>query len=308
MADYGRALEFGIFPSPEASAFDQILAMARIADETGLDLIGVQDHPYQRRFLDTWMLMATILARTRRVRVFPDVTNLPLRPPAMIAKAAASLDVMSGGRFELGLGAGAFWEAVHAMGGQRRSPGEAVSAIEEAIAVIRLMWSDERSVRYAGKHHRLAGVKPGPQPAHPIGIWLGAGGPRMLGLLGREADGWVPSSSWATPDKLPGMNRRIDAAAEAAGRNPADIRRLYNIFGAIDRSGEFFNGPVEQWVAELTPLVVEQGMDTFVFGPAEDPVRQVRRFAEEVVPAVRGSVQQHRAAHSDQNNGDPLRL
>ena len=296
MADYGRALEFGIFPSPEAAAFDQILAMARIADESGLDFIGVQDHPYQRRFLDTWMLMATILARTQRVRVFPDVANLPLRPPAMIAKAAASLDVMSGGRFELGLGAGAFWEAVQAMGGQRRSPGEAVSAIEEAIAVIRLMWSDERSVRYAGKHYRLAGVKPGPQPAHAIGIWLGVGGPRMLGLLGREADGWVPSSSWATLDKLPGMNRRIDAAAEAAGRDPASIRRIYNIFGGIDRSREFFNGPVEQWVAELTPLVIEQGMDTFIFGPAEDPVRQVRRFAEEVVPAVRESVQQHRSA------------
>jgi alkanesulfonate monooxygenase SsuD/methylene tetrahydromethanopterin reductase-like flavin-dependent oxidoreductase (luciferase family) len=296
VADYGRALGFGIFPSPEATGLDDILAMARIADESGLDLIGVQDHPYQRRFLDTWMLMATILARTQRVRVFPDVANLPLRPPAMIAKAAASLDVISGGRFELGLGAGAFWEAVQAMGGERRSPGEAVSAIEEAIAVIRLMWSNERSVRYAGKHYRLAGVKPGPQPAHPIGIWIGAGGPRMLGLLGREADGWVPSSSWATPDKLPGMNRRIDAAAEAAGRNPADIRRLYNIFGAIDRSREFFNGPVEQWVAELTPLIVEHGMDTFIFGPAEDPVRQVRRFAEEVVPAVRESVQQHRRA------------
>jgi alkanesulfonate monooxygenase SsuD/methylene tetrahydromethanopterin reductase-like flavin-dependent oxidoreductase (luciferase family) len=291
VADYGRALEFGIFPSPEAAALDDILAMARIADESGLDLIGVQDHPYQRRFLDAWMLMATILARTQRVRVFPDVANLPLRPPAMIAKAAASLDVISGGRFELGLGAGAFWEAVEAMGGHRRSPGEAVSAIEEAIAVIRLMWSNERSVRYAGKHYRLAGVKPGPQPAHPIGIWLGAGGPRMLGLLGREADGWVPSSSWATPDKLPGMNRRIDAAAKEAGRDPADIRRLYNIFGAIDSSRELFNGPVEQWVAELTPLVVEHGMDTFIFGPVEDPVRQVRRFAEEVVPAVRELVQ-----------------
>jgi alkanesulfonate monooxygenase SsuD/methylene tetrahydromethanopterin reductase-like flavin-dependent oxidoreductase (luciferase family) len=296
VTDYGRPVEFGIFPSPEAAAFDDILEMARIADESGLNLIGIQDHPYQRRYLDTWMLMATILARTQRVRVFPDVANLPLRPPALIAKAAASLDVMSGGRFELGLGAGAFWEAVEAMGGPRRSPGEAVTATEEAIAVIRLMWSSERSVRYAGQHYRLAGVKPGPPPAHAIGIWLGAGGQRMLGLLGREADGWVPSSSWATPDKLPRMNRFIDDAAEASGRNPADIRRLYNVFGGVDRSREFLNGPVEQWVAELTSLVVEEGMDTFIFGPAEDPVRQVHRFAEEVVPAVRNSVQQHRSS------------
>ncbi len=294
MTDYGRAPEFGIFPSPEAAAFEDNLEMARIADDSGLDLIGIQDHPYQRRFLDTWMLMATILARTQRVRVFPDVANLPLRPPALIAKAAASLDVMSGGRFELGLGAGAFWDAVEAMGGQRRSPGEAVTATEEAITLIRLLWSDERSVRFSGQHYRLAGVKPGPPPAHPISIWLGAGGPRMLGLLGRTADGWIPSSSWATPDKLPEMNRRIDDAAEAAGRNPADIRRLYNVYGAIDRSKEFLNGPAEQWVAELTSLVLEQGMDTFIFGPAQDPVRQARRFADEVAPAVRESVARSR--------------
>lgn len=298
MTDYGRALGFGIFPSPEAAALDEIFAMARIADTRGLDLIGIQDHPYQRRFLDTWMLMATILARTERVRVFPDVTNLPLRPPAMIAKAAASLDVMSGGRFELGLGAGAFWEAVEAMGGQRRSPGEAVTATEEAIAVIRLMWSSERSVRYAGHHYRLSGVKPGPQPAHRIGIWLGAGGPRMLSLLGRAADGWVPSSSWATPDKLPKLNRLIDHAAEVAGRDPSDIRRLYNVYGSFGTSREFLKGPVEQWVDELTALVIHKGMDTFIFGPAEDPVRQVATFADEVAPAVRESVQQHRTATS----------
>src|ERR671911_1550035 len=111
--------------------------MASIADRSGLDLIGIQDHPYQRRFLDTWMLMATILARTKRVRVFPDVANLPLRPPAMIAKAAASLDVMSGGRFELGLGAGAFWDAIEGYGGTRRTPGESLDQLAEGIDVIR---------------------------------------------------------------------------------------------------------------------------------------------------------------------------
>src|SRR6266511_2780155 len=87
------------------------------ADRSRLDLVGIQDHPYQRRFLDTLALIETLLAETRRVRVFPDVANLPLRPPATLAKEAASLDVLSGGRFELGLGAGAFWDAIEAMGG-----------------------------------------------------------------------------------------------------------------------------------------------------------------------------------------------
>src|SRR4051812_48247085 len=213
MTEYGRPVEFGVFPSPDTAELDQILTLAAIADREGLDLIGIQDHPYQRRFLDTWMLMSAVLARTTRVRVFPDVANLPLRPPAVLAKSAASLDQMSGGRFELGLGAGGFWEAITAMGGPNRSKREAVDALVEAIAVIRLMWSDERSVRYPGTYYQLAGVKPGPQPAHDIGIWLGAVGPRMLALVGRLADGWVPSSGGGGP----GGPRRATRPLPAAG-------------------------------------------------------------------------------------------
>src|SRR3954468_11659771 len=223
MPDYGRPLRFGVFPTPEAAKLDEVLALARVADEGGLDCVGIQDHPYQRRFLDTWTLMATVLAKTERVTVFPDVANLPLRPPAVMAKAAASLDVLSGGRFELGLGAGAFWEAVGAMGGPTRSPGEAVDALAEAIDVIRLMWSTESSVRFDGRHYQLSGVKPGPQPAHDLGIWLGVRGRRTLALLGKVADGWVPSSPWAPPAQLPAFTAQIDDAAAAAGRDPADI-------------------------------------------------------------------------------------
>ena len=298
MPDYGRALGFGVFPTPEAAKLEEVLALARVADQGGLDYVGIQDHPYQRRFLDTWMLMATVLAGTERVRVFPDVANLPLRPPAVTAKAAASLDVLSGGRFELGLGAGAFWEAVEAMGGPRRSPKEAVDALVEAIEVIRLMWSDQRSVRFDGRYYRLAGVKPGPPPAHPIGIWLGVGGRRTLALVGRTADGWVSSSGWATPDKLPDMHARIDAAAEAAGRDPAGIARVYNVWGKIGGAGGFLQGGVEQWVDELTELAVEHGMDTFMFGPSEDPVTQLQRFAADVAPAVRERVERHRGGAS----------
>lgn len=298
MPDYGRPLRFGVFPTPEAGRLDEVLTLARIADEQDLEYVGIQDHPYQRRFLDTWMLMATVLARTERVRVFPDVANLPLRSPAVIAKSAASLDVVSGGRFELGLGAGAFWEAVEAMGGPRRSPGEAVDALVEAIEVIRLMWSDQRSVRFDGRYYRLAGVKPGPRPAHPIGIWLGVGGRRTLALVGRTADGWVPSSGWATPDKLPEMQARIDEAAVAAGRDPAEIARVYNVWGQIGGTGDFLQGGVGQWVDELTELSVVHGMDTFIFGPSADPVPQLQRFAEEVAPAVREQVARHRGSRS----------
>ena len=76
-------------------------------------------------YLETWSLLADLLARTERIRLFPDVANLPLRNPAVLAKQAASLDVLSGGRFELGLGAGAFWDGIAAMGGPARTPREA---------------------------------------------------------------------------------------------------------------------------------------------------------------------------------------
>src|SRR2546427_9396003 len=137
--DYGQPVRFGVFVIPEAT--DRPLQQALVADELGFDVIGVQDHPYQRRFFDTWTLLTAIAMRTERLTVFPDVANLPLRPPAMLAKAAASLDLLSGGRVELGLGAGGFWEAVKAMGGPVRTPGEAGSALEEAVEVLPLVWS-----------------------------------------------------------------------------------------------------------------------------------------------------------------------
>lgn len=298
MGDYGRDPQFGVFATPNADAVDHILDVAALADRGGLDLIGIQDHPYQRRFLDAWSLLATILARTDRVRVFPDVISLPLRSPAVLAKSAASLDVISGGRVELALGAGAFWDAIGAMGGHVRTPGAAARALIEAMSVIRAMWSGERSVRVDGEHYRLDGVHPGPVPAHPIGLWLGVLGPRLLAETGRSADGWVPSSSYVPPHDLPDKHARIDDAAAAAGRDPAAIQRIYNVFGAItDRgTGEFLNGPVRQWVDQLTDLVLEYGMDTFILGTEGDDLAQIQTFAEEIVPAVRAAVAEERRA------------
>src|SRR5262245_1201902 len=180
--DYGQPVRFGVFITPEAT--ERPLRQAAIADELGFDVIGVQDHPYQRRFFDTWTLLAAMAMRTERITLFPDVANLPLRPPAMLAKAAATLDLLSGGRLELGLGAGGFWDAINAWDGPARTPGESVSALEEAIQVVRLLWSGQHGIKLDGKHYRLAGAHSGPLPAHPIGIWLGAYRPRMLSIVG----------------------------------------------------------------------------------------------------------------------------
>lgn len=292
MANKERPIKFGYFLIPNADA--PLLSIAREAERLGLDYIAVQDHPYQRRFVDTWTLLSMIAAATSRIGLFPDVANLPLRPPAVLAKAAASLDVLSGGRFELGLGAGGFWDAIEAYGGPRRSPGAALGALAEAIEVIRKVWSGERNLRFEGEHYRLRGAHSGPRPAHPIGIWLGVTGPRALKLAGQAAEGWVPSFR-GDLKKIASMTKRLDDAAAEAGRDPASIRRILNVNGTITdgATNGMLQGPVKQWTEELTDLVVTYGFDTFIFwGEGEG---QLERFAEEVVPAVRAEVAAARA-------------
>jgi alkanesulfonate monooxygenase SsuD/methylene tetrahydromethanopterin reductase-like flavin-dependent oxidoreductase (luciferase family) len=274
--DYGQPVRFGVFLTPQAAQVDHTLVLSVLADELGFDLIGVQDHTYQWRFVDTWTLLTAIAMRTQRIRVFPDVANVPLRPPAVLAKSAATLDLLTGGRVELGLGAGGFWEAIKAVGGPVRTPGESVAALEEAIHVIRLMWSGERNVRFEGKFYQLSGAQTGPKPVHPIGIWLGGYKPRMLSLVGRMADGWVPSLGYFQPKDLLEGNQRIDEAATAAGRDVRSIRRVLNAGGDVS-------------VEQFTSLTVEYGMDTFVIGGIEDP-EALRWFASDVIPAVREAV------------------
>jgi hypothetical protein len=117
----------------------------------------------------------------------------------------------------------------------------------------------------------------------------------MLALIGRLADGWVPSSPYMPPERLPAAQARIDEAAVAAGRDPAAIRRLYNISGRIGPGGGgFLDGPAAQWVEQLLPLVTDAGMDTFVLWPSESPAPQLELFAAEVAPALREAVAAHR--------------
>jgi alkanesulfonate monooxygenase SsuD/methylene tetrahydromethanopterin reductase-like flavin-dependent oxidoreductase (luciferase family) len=272
----------GIFVVPDATDPARTVEQIVAADRAGLDLVGVQDHPYQRRFFDTWTLLSYLAARTERIRLVPDVINLPLRQPAVLAKSVASLDVLSGGRVELGIGAGSFWEAVEAMGGPSRSPGESVDALEEAIAILRAFWSMERSVNVDGRHYRVRGAKPGPPPAHPIGLWIGAYKPRMLRLTGRLGDGWLPSlgGDYLGPaDALDG-HATIDEAARRAGRDPAEIVRAANLM-ALD------GGP-ERWADELARIATELRFEVLLAAvPDDDPIGFTRRLGEEVAPRLR---------------------
>jgi alkanesulfonate monooxygenase SsuD/methylene tetrahydromethanopterin reductase-like flavin-dependent oxidoreductase (luciferase family)/FAD/FMN-containing dehydrogenase len=277
--DYGQALEFGAFITPTAADPDVPVLLSQAAEASGLDLVTFQDHPYQPAFLDTWTLMSFVAARTESIRIAPNVLNVPLRPPAVVARAAASLDLLSGGRFALGLGAGGFWDAIEAMGGGRLTPGQAVTALGEAIEVIRELWrTDERRGAFTdGSYHRVHGAKRGPRPAHDVPIWIGAYKPRMLALTGRTADGWLPSLGYLKPGDLAAGNTAIDDAAEAAGRDPREIRRLLNV-------GQLATDPAE-FAERLASLTLEHGFSTFIVA-ADDP-GLLRSFGEDIAPRTR---------------------
>jgi alkanesulfonate monooxygenase SsuD/methylene tetrahydromethanopterin reductase-like flavin-dependent oxidoreductase (luciferase family) len=288
-----RGVLFGIFPTPAAADYRAIVEQVLAAERGGLELVGIQDHPYQRRFLDTFALIADLLARTTRIHIFPDVANLPLRGPVMIAKAATSLDVMSGGRFELGLGGGAFWDAVVGMGGPRRTAGESIDALEEAVELTRGVLDGQRVVRGPGPHYPIPGYPPGPPPAHRVELWLGVYRPRGLDLVARRADGWVPSLAYMGPPAFHKAARLLDERLAAAGRERRAIRRIYNIGGRItdgERGDGPLDGPVDQWVETLTGWALELGVDAFIVAPTEPGPAGVERLANEIAPAVRAAV------------------
>ena len=294
MTDYGHDLIFGTFVTPSNQPAHHAVEQAVVADRVGLDLVTFQDHPYVAKFHDTWTLIAYAAARTERIHLTANVTNLPLRLPALLARSVATADVLSGGRIELGLGAGAFWDGIEAMGGRRLTPGESITALEEAVRVIRGIWdTDQRGgLTVEGTHYAVRGAKRGPAPAHRPGIWIGAYKPRILRTTGRVADGWLPSLQYLPGGvaDLSGMNEHVDEGAEAAGREPADVRRFLNIAGEFSGTSRgFLQGPAEQWVEELTDTTLTYGTSGYVL--ASDDSATTELFATEVAPAVRREVQ-----------------
>ncbi|PZF79708.1 LLM class flavin-dependent oxidoreductase [Jiangella anatolica] len=297
MTDYGRPLSFGVSLDPTAADVGSALDLARQADRAGLEYLAVQDHAYQPGYLDMWTMLSWLAAATERIAVVPDVADLQLRPPTMLAKAAASLATIAPGRVVLGVGAGPSAAAVASMGATPHHGDAMVEYTEEAIGILRAALAGQ-PIRTTTEHHHIAGYQAGPRPPRPVEIWVGAQKPKMLGVTGRAGDGWVsPLNIYVPPDDVPQRQALVDDAARSAGRNPRDERRLYNVIGAIGpyRGGQGLVGPVELWVDRLTEWAVGLGFDTFVLWTITDPAAQLQLFTSEVVPAVRERVAAHRA-------------
>ena len=298
MVDYGRPLRFGIGIDSAAAGFEPSLDLARQADNMGLDYLAVPDRPFRPADLDAWTLLTYLLAQTEWISVVPDVANLRLRPPAMLAKAAASLAAMADGRVQLGVGAGlppAPAAALAAPGEAGLDAGDPVAFTEEAVAVLRRVLRGEAVTADSADpaRHRASGRVAGPTPPDPVEIWIGAAKPRMLALVGRTGEGWVcPMNVDVPPQEAARGHALIDVAARAAGRDPGEVRRIYNVLGSVDssRQSRGLAGTVNVWIDALSRWALGMGFDTFVFWPEGDQTAQLKLFADEVVPGVRDRV------------------
>jgi len=277
MTDYGHDLIIGTFITPQNKSPQDVVALAKLTERAGLDLVTFLDHPYHPGFLDTWTLLSYIAAVTERVRLSGYVLNLPSRPPAVLARAAASLDLLSGGRVELGIGPGDYHTSneIEAMGGPQRTRAQSVRALSEAIDIIRGIWdtSTPGTVHLDGEQYHIPGAMRGPNPAHDISIWIPAGGPVTRRLVGQKADGWITGGTWMTDveSELAAGNQTIDQAATAAGRDPRQVRRIFDFHGTFTNTDQgYAHGQPEQWVQQLLPLAIEHGVSTFIL-IANDP-------------------------------------
>ena len=283
-------MQFGVFIGPTADDIAGVRQRVLAAERAGFDFVSIQDHPYVPDYLDAFALIANLVGSTSTLRFVTDVANLPLRPAPMLAKAAASIDRLSNGRFELGVGAGRAWPQIERMGGPVWTPGQAIGAMSESIDALRAAWGFEPG--------NEAGFTPGLSAAHRIGIWVGGRGPRMLDLIGRQADGWIAPVSTGYETK-PAAQDRIDASAIDGGRRPGAVGRMIQPVGAVTerplttsrpRSGpgsQPIRTTPEHWARFIAEFAAEERFDAFNFVLESETVDQVVRFGTEVIPAAK---------------------
>jgi alkanesulfonate monooxygenase SsuD/methylene tetrahydromethanopterin reductase-like flavin-dependent oxidoreductase (luciferase family) len=292
---FGIGLEAGVHQVSE------MLGHARLADESGLDVVSVGDHPYFAERVDAYAALGFVLGATTSITGAVIMTNLLSRPAPILARTVTGLSTISGGRVVLGLGAGGMWEEIVALGVARLSPAARIRALEEAIVVVRALSGGGDPVTFDGEFYQVTGLTPAAAPTPPI--WVGSLGPKALAVTGRQADGWIPGhlADWRSTE-VAESRAVVDEAAASVGRDPADIETIYNVSGRIthdprletrDHEGRWIGGGVTQWVEELTFAVLQHGAAAFIYlVPPGERISDatLSLWAHEVVPAVRDAI------------------
>lgn len=310
-------MRFGLFTSLTQTTWDQVLTLFRHGAQTGWDMACVTDHfmpntPDRRGdVLECWSTLSALAALVPRLRVGTIVLGNTYRHPAVVAKMAATVDIISGGRLLLGLGAGWQQNEHEAYGISFGTVGERLARLDEACLVIKRLWTEDR-VTFAGRYYRLVDAPLMPKPVqrpHPE-FMIGGGGERVtLRIVARHADHW---NVWGGPETLARKGKVLDGYCAELGRDPRSLRRSANMALALTedrtelarlaevvrRRMGYPDAVVQDLLLVGSPAAVqdklarlrEAGVDT-LFVPTmflpRDPRPLLDRFMAEVAPALR---------------------
>jgi len=278
-------IRFGIQTPQQHTTWPEILSLWQEIDGLGYDTAWVFDH-FLPIFsdptgpcLEAWTALSALAMATKNVRLGAMVTGNTYRHPAVLAKMATTVDIISGGRLILGIGAGWFEQEHQEYGIPFHTTGGRLRRLEEALEIIKRLWTEERA-NFSGRYHELrnASFKPKPlQQPHPP-IMIGASGENMaLGIVARHAQMW---NSFGTPEVFRHKIERLKDHCERAGRDVATIEKSVLLMGPFALADA--RRQIDEYVAAgVTHLI-------FSLSASSSSDREfVRRFAEEVIPAYK---------------------
>lgn len=228
-------MNFGLHIGQQNISIDELRRLWRWADTAGFDWVDVWDHFYEAPPVDgngscfeATTCMAAMACETRNVRVGVLVLGMGYRHPAVLANALATIDHLSGGRLEIGLGAGWHEPEYRAYGIPFQPIRERLDMLEEGVQVIRMLLARDRS-DFAGRYYRLENAACNPKPLQPAPrIWIGGNGEkRTLRIAARYADGW--NTPYTSPAEFARLSGVLDGWCEREGRDPAAIERTVNL-------------------------------------------------------------------------------
>ena len=315
-------MDLGVQIEPQFGfSYESVRDIARAAHAAGFTRLWVSDHLFLGKdsvaqdCLEAWTLLAALARDTEGIRIGPMVTAQSYRNPALLAKIAAGVDHMSGGRLEFGLGAG--WKEVEyrAYGYEFAPPKIRVDQLAEALEICTRMWTQERAT-YHGMHYRIDDALSSPKPVQqPLPIWIGGRKPRILRLAAKwaHAFNWLPDSGFPTAAQVGPAMRELDDVCRAAGRDPASLKRgvfLYAVTAATRAEIDTIVAEVagrtkvapKEWLAARPGAIVgtpDELRDRFkeyaaagtqdanVMFPYRYERQMVQLFGAEVLPALR---------------------
>ncbi|WP_051247294.1 LLM class flavin-dependent oxidoreductase [Nocardioides halotolerans] len=270
--------------------FEDTLHLWQAAEELGFHAAYLNDHLYGSS-LETWSTLSALFVSTKRIRGGTMVTSNSFRHPALLAKATATVDVISGGRLVVGLGAGNEQHEYDAYGLRFPPPGERVARLEETCRILRQAWTEER-VDLDGEFHTLRGAEFEPKPVRPGGptLVLGVKGDRALGVAARHADEWNWNRGQARTEEFLERMDRLDALCARAGRDPDTLPRgvgFRRLKSLLDRGDEDWDD-----VVDVTRRSIRRGASQVVlmFDRPEDVEDEITFYSEKFIPAVMAGV------------------